>query len=152
MKILMVCLGNICRSPLAEGILKHHFKELHIEATVDSVGFEPYHVGDQPDKRAQEIARQNGIDISGHTARLFRKEDFDNFDRIFVMDDGNYRDVISMARSEKDKRKVDYILNLINPGINEEVPDPYYGGTNQFRAVFSLLDAACRKIAQTVKK
>jgi protein-tyrosine phosphatase len=152
MKILMVCLGNICRSPLAEGILRHQLKKRNIEIIVDSVGFEPYHVGDQPDKRAREIAMQNGIDISDHRARLFRKDDFDDFDRIFVMDDGNYRDVISMARNEKDKRKVDYILNVINPGINEEVPDPYYGGTNQFRTVYSLLEAACIKIAESIQK
>jgi protein-tyrosine phosphatase len=151
MKILMVCLGNICRSPLAEGILRQQLNKLNINATVDSVGFEPYHVGDQPDWRAREVAQKHGIDISGHRARLFRKDDFDHFDWIYVMDSGNYQDVMSMAHSDADKKKVDYILNAADPGSNDEVPDPYYGGKAQFEAVYHLLEEACTKIAQRMQ-
>lgn len=147
MKILMVCLGNICRSPLAAGILQAEFKKLKIDATVDSAGFEPYHIGDSADDRAQQVAEEHGIDLSAHRARLFRKEDFDNYDRIYVMDDGNYQDVLYMARNADDKKKVDYILNVVNPGKNEIVPDPYYGGLYKFKEVYELLSVACRKIA-----
>lgn len=147
----MVCLGNICRSPLAKAILMAKFEEMGIEGVVDSAGFEPYHIGDKADERAQEVARQNGLDISSHRARLFRKEDFDNFDRIYVMDSSNYRDVKYMARNEEDRNKIDYILNALEKG-NKEVPDPYYGGIYQFREVFALLTKACTKIAENLKK
>jgi|WetSurMetagenome_2_1015567.scaffolds.fasta_scaffold389781_1 protein-tyrosine phosphatase len=152
MKILMVCLGNICRSPLATGILRDQFKKLGINGTVDSAGFEPYHIGDNPDERAQDIAKKHGIDISQHTARLFRKEDFDQYDKIYVMDDSNYHDVMYMARNAEDKKKVDYIMNVITPGNNDEVPDPYYGGLYKFEEVYTLLEKACKKIAEDIKK
>jgi protein-tyrosine phosphatase len=151
MKILMVCLGNICRSPLATGILREQLKKQKIEASVDSAGFEPYHIGDEADERAQSIAKQHGIDLSWHRARLFRKEDFDQYDRIYVMDNNNYQDVIYMARNAEDKKKVDYIMNVVNPGSNEEVPDPYYGGLYKFKEVFNLLESACKIIAEQIK-
>ena len=110
MKVLMVCLGNICRSPLAAGILNEFFKRGNIHATADSAGFEPYHIGEHADERALSIANDYGIDISSHRARLFRREDFDIYDRIFVMDSSNYHDVIYLARNENDIKKVDYII------------------------------------------
>jgi protein-tyrosine phosphatase len=152
MKILMVCLGNICRSPLATGILRDQFKKNGINGTVDSAGFEPYHNGDNADDRAVGIAKKHGIDISQHSARLFRKDDFDNYDKIYVMDDSNYHDVMYMARSAEDKKKVDYIMNVITPGNNDEVPDPYYGGLYKFEEVYNLLEKACKKIAGDIKK
>lgn len=152
MKVLMVCLGNICRSPLAAGILKSKFSSLGLEGTVDSAGFEPYHIGDNADPRALEVAKRHGIDLSSHKARLFRKDDFDNFDKIYVMDDLNYRDVRFMARNEADMKKVDYILNVLNPKSNEKVPDPYYGGNYKFEEVFDMLEKACSVIAEKATK
>ncbi len=142
----MVCLGNICRSPLAAGILRQRFVENNIEGMVDSAGFEPYHIGDTADERSVLVARKHGIDLSAHRARLFRKDDFETYDKIYVMDDNNYRDVMYTVRTESDKKKVDYILNEVHPGKNLPVPDPYYGGIFKFEEVYNLLDAACNKI------
>jgi protein-tyrosine phosphatase len=146
MKILMVCLGNICRSPLAAGLLREKMRLSNFSGTVDSAGFEPYHNGDNADDRAIQVAQKHGIDLTSHRARLFRKDDFDTYDKIYVMDDGNFRDVMYMARTESDKQKVDYILNEVSPGKNEQVPDPYYGGYFKFEEVYELLEAACDKI------
>jgi len=151
MKILMVCLGNICRSPMAEGILRHKLKLNRISAEVDSAGFEPFHEGDPPDRRAIATLRNKAIEISNLRARLFQHTDFDKFDKIFVMDRINHADVMSMARNENDKGKVDFILNKSFPGENREVPDPYYGHNNGFESVFELLDKACDIIVQEVK-
>ena len=143
MKILMVCLGNICRSPLAQGVLESKNSGIF----VDSAGFEAFHQGDPPDTRAQRTARNHGIDISGQRQRLFRVEDFDKFDKIYVMDEMNYRDVSREARyGSGDMEKVDYILNEIYPGENRSVPDPYYGGQDGFEKVYEMLDAACDRI------
>ncbi|NAS30910.1 low molecular weight phosphotyrosine protein phosphatase [Flavobacteriaceae bacterium R38] len=142
--ILMVCLGNICRSPLAEGILKA--KTLHKNIFVDSAGTGGYHIGELPDKRSIEIAKQNGIDITDQRCRQFKVADFDTFDCIYVMDNSNYRDVISLARNEADKNKVKLILNEIFPGENVDVPDPYYGGNRGFENVFKMLNEACDAI------
>lgn len=148
----MVCLGNICRSPIAEGVLKAKAKQYNLSINVDSAGFEPFHVGDPPDRRATETARKNGIDISQQRARLFKYSDFQKFDKIYVMDHNNYSDVINVAKTDDDKNKVDLILNLINPGKNIPVPDPYYGGINGFENVFSLIDKACDKLIENINK
>ena len=148
MKILMVCLGNICRSPMAEGILKSKLEKYRIQAIIDSAGFESSQIGDSPDDRAILTMKKHGLDISKHKMRLFTKEDFDNFDKIYVMDRNNYRDVLSLARNKQDISKVDYILNTIEPGKNEELPDPWYGGINGFEYVFQKLDLASDKIAE----
>jgi len=150
-KVLMVCLGNICRSPLAAGVLRKKLEEHGVTAQVDSAGFEPYHIGDGPDERTVEIARKYGIDISGHTMRLFRKEDFDIYDRIYVMDQRNLRDVLFMARNEADKEKVDYLMNALNPKKNQIIPDPYYGDISDFEHAFKLMSDACEKIAESLK-
>ncbi len=146
----MVCLGNICRSPLAAGILKKKLADLGKIAIVDSAGFEKFHVGDKPDNRAIFVAMNNKIDITPHRARLFKAEDFDIFDNIYVMDQHNYHDVIRMARNETDRLKVDYIMNMINNGKNQQVPDPYYGSNEDFEYTFKLLDTACEKIVVTL--
>lgn len=137
----MVCLGNICRSPLAEGILKHQLPIIR----VDSAGTAGYHIGAAPDSRSIAVARKNGIDISTLKARKFHVEDFDNFTHIFVMDRNNYQDVLAIARNEKDRAKV----ALIDPQ-QREVPDPYYGGKEDFEYVFDMLNAACKNIVLTM--
>ena len=143
MKILFVCTVNICRSPMAEGILRHKLHAARIEAEIDSCGFESFHVGDHPDSRAQTVCRKNNIDISSHTSRLFRKQDFDHFDRIYVMDSSHYHGVSKAARSAVDMKKVDYILNILYPGSNTEVDDPWYHDINAFERTYKQLEAAC---------
>ena len=137
----MVCLGNICRSPLAEGILKHKTKNKKI--FVDSAGTASYHVGNLPDSRSIEIALKYGIDIRNQRARQFSETDFDNFDKIYVMDTHNYASILSNARNQSDRNKVDLILNEINPKSFESVPDPYYGHGDGFQKVYDMLDKAC---------
>ena len=150
MKILMVCLGNICRSPLAEGILREKIKDM--DAEVDSAGTSAYHVDEAPDPRSIKIARKYGINISDLRGRQFSIADFDRFDRIYVMDESNYQNVLDLARNEEDKNKVDFLLNEIEPGINNEVPDPYYGGDRGFDDVYKMLDAATDQIVKKIKK
>jgi len=150
MKILMVCLGNICRSPLAEGIMRQKMHKYSIEGEVDSCGFEKFHQGDPPDVRSIKIAEENGLDISGHKAHLFVPSYFDNFDRIYVMDNKNYRDVLSMARNDDDIKKVFFIMNEVYPGKNMPVPDPYMGNMTDFKKSWDLLDTATEKIAESI--
>ncbi|NVO04006.1 MAG: low molecular weight phosphotyrosine protein phosphatase [Bacteroidetes bacterium] len=151
MNILFVCMGNICRSPLAEGIFKDKVYKNHLDIFSDSVGTEYYHVGQNPDNRAIETGLKHNINISKLIARRIKVEDFDNFDKIFVMDSVNYSEVIGIARNKSDIEKVDYILNAINPGENHEVPDPYYGGKEGFEKVFQMLDKACEAIIKQIK-
>ncbi|KAF0202617.1 MAG: protein-tyrosine [Bacteroidetes bacterium] len=138
----MVCLGNICRSPLAEGIMKKKLEDNNIEGFVDSCGFESFHTGDSPDRRGVETALKHGVDISKQKSRLFKVADFDNFDKIYVMDKNNYRDVSAVARNEEDLKKVDLIMNVVHPGSGMPVPDPYYGGASGFNKTWDLLDQA----------
>lgn len=145
----MVCLGNICRSPLAEGILRSKISDE--TATVDSAGTAAYHIGETPDPRSVSIARKHGIDISNQRGRKFQISDFDDFDRIYVMDNSNYSNVMNMARNTEDEEKVDLILNLTYPGENTDVPDPYYGGPQGFENVFNMLDRACDVLAKELK-
>jgi protein-tyrosine phosphatase len=152
MKYLMVCLGNICRSPLAAGILKSKLSKINSDSVVESRGFEPYHNGDRADYRAQRVAEKNGIDISSHQAQLFQVADFDNFDRIFVMDRNNYSDVAAVSRNEDDMKKVDFIMNMSMPQTNTVVPDPYYGIDEGFTKVFQMLNEACDAIVETYEK
>jgi protein-tyrosine phosphatase len=149
-KILMVCLGNICRSPLAEGILKS--KVFSFKTIVDSAGTGAYHVGKLPDERSIAVAKINGIDITDQKARKFSVQDFDNFDLIYAMDTQNYRDIIALSRNDVDKAKVYLILNEVLPGEDLDVPDPYYGGDYGFRNVYKMLDEACSIIAEKINK
>ena len=150
MKILFVCLGNICRSPLAEAIFADKAKKLGLRVEADSAGFESFHRGDPADPRSVEVARAHSIDLKGHTARMFTVRDFDNYDRIYVMDRTNYNDVMGLARDSKDEQKVDFILNLVRPAENRPVPDPWYGGREGFEKVFRMLDEACDALVKEV--
>ena len=149
-KILMVCLGNICRSPLAEGILKS--KVFDFKTTIDSAGTADYHAGEKPDRRSISIAKMNNIDITDQSSRKFLIEDFDKFDLIYAMDNLNYDSIIGLARNEKDKSKVKLILNEIFPGENLDVPDPYSGGSFGFQNVYKMLDETCEIIAKKINK
>lgn len=147
MKILMVCLGNICRSPLAEGILQSKVAE---NVTVDSAGTSGYHDGEQPDERSIEVARNHSIDITHQRSRKFTVADFDNFDMIYAMDDSNYHNIIGLSRNDEDVHKVKMILNEVEPN-NKNVPDPYYGGKDGFENVYQMLDKACTIIASKIE-
>ena len=140
----MVCLGNICRSPLAEGILKSKTKNLE----VDSAGTAGYHIGKQPDFRSIDIAKKYDIDLTSQRARQFSTRDFDDFDKIYVMDNDNYSKIISLTRNQEDMDKVDLILNEIYPKEYKSVPDPYYGGDKGFQNIYNLLETSCEVIAK----
>lgn len=145
-RILMVCLGNICRSPLAEGILRAKVDPEKV--TVDSAGTGDYHVGEGPDHRSVYVAKKQNLDISTQRGRQFTVSDFDRFDKIYVMDMSNYQDVLSLARNDEDRQKVSLILDEIFPGENVEVPDPYQGGPEGFERVYDMLEQACSVIAK----
>jgi protein-tyrosine phosphatase len=141
--VLFVCLGNICRSPMAEGILRHKAESRGLQLRIDSAGTESIHAGESPDKRAVLTAQSHGIDISRLIARQIKQEDFDLFDTLLVADDTVYREVLSMVRNEKDKKKIDFIMNSLTPASGKGVPDPYYGGMDGFEKVYDMLDKAC---------
>ena len=143
----MVCLGNICRSPLAEGILSSKISKMKV--TVDSAGTAGYHVGSKPDPRAIDIAKKNNIDISNLRARKFERSDFINFDKIYVMDKNNFNDVIGLAESKNEASKVILITDILDS--ESFVPDPYYGDLADFVKVFNLLDKICQKIANNIE-
>jgi protein-tyrosine phosphatase len=146
-KILMVCLGNICRSPLAEGILK---SKLDSNFIVESAGTAAYHVGNKPDSRSIAVARQNGLNITNQRARKFNKQDFEDFDIIYAMDNSNYQNIIALAENSQQKEKIKLILNESFPDKNLDVPDPYYGGEKGFENVYNMLDNACEIIAKRI--
>lgn len=145
-KILMVCLGNICRSPLAEGILASKLPKNKF--TVDSAGTGSWHVGHSPDERSINVAKKNKINISEQRGRQFSTADFDTFDYIFVMDSSNYSDVIELAKTQDQKDKVQMILNNLFPNENVDVPDPYFGLPNGFEIVYNMLDEVCDLISK----
>ena len=147
-KVLMVCLGNICRSPLAEGILRSKLPENNF--IIDSVGTANYHIGNTPDKRSIAVAKKYGIDISNLKGRQFSINDYDDFDLIYVMDESNYSNVVKLARNEEDINKVKFILNEIYPDQNYSVQDPYYGGESGFENIYKILDEACSNIANNL--
>ncbi|MFE3871766.1 low molecular weight protein-tyrosine-phosphatase [Flavobacterium sp. ZS1P70] len=145
-KILMVCLGNICRSPLAEGILasklpKNKFK-------VDSAGTGSWHIGRSPDDRSIAVAKKYNLDISEQKGRQFSTSDFNTFDYIFVMDNTNYDDVVQLAQNQEQREKVHLVLNSLFPNENVDVPDPYFGLPNGFEIIYNMLDNACDVIAK----
>jgi len=142
MKVLMVCLGNICRSPLAEGILKKITTEKNLNWQVDSAGTGAYHVGELPDPRSIQVAQAHHIDITDQRAQQFKVGHFDLYDWILVMDSSNYQNVLQLARHEQDRAKVQLIMNFAKPDWNEAVPDPYWDD-NGFEKVYQMLHTAC---------
>jgi len=144
MKLLMVCLGNICRSPLAQGIMEYEIAKAGLDWTVDSAGTGNWHIGEGPDHRSVRTARNHGVDISKQVCRQFKPRDFDEFDVIFVMDKNNLSDVLNMARTDADAAKVQLLL------VDKEVPDPYYDSI-QFEPVFELIEGACKDVIRRLK-
>jgi len=147
----MVCLGNICRSPVADGILRKKALESGLDIEVDSCGTGGWHAGESPDERSQANARLNGLDISTLRARQFRQDDFELFDRIYCMDKSNLQDVLALAKSDSQRAKVSLLLNLSQAGSNRDVPDPYYGGDQGFQRVYDLIEEACEALILELK-
>ncbi|MCB0507944.1 MAG: low molecular weight protein-tyrosine-phosphatase [Chitinophagales bacterium] len=147
MKILMVCLGNICRSPLAEGILRHKCAQKKLDWYIDSAGTGKWHLGAAPDKRSIQVASKHGIDISGLRARSVHSSDYEEFDIIFAMDKSNYKDLMSWALDKEEENKVKMILNEVYPNEDKSVPDPYFNDDG-FQNVYEMLDKACDKIIE----
>lgn len=150
MNVLFVCLGNICRSPIAEALLKKKYAKNNINAIVDSAGFEPYHINKPPGEKALKTAKKYGLELSGKS-RIFVKNDFDRFDKIYALDMQNYLDIIELCRNEKDKKKVDLIMNVIEPGKNSTLPDPLRSGSENFDDVFKILDEATDVLVKIAK-
>ena len=141
MKILAVCLGNICRSPLAEGILRHLADLACLNWEIDSAGTSDWHLGEPPCKGSIDIAAKHGINIATYRARQVREDDLEHYDLILAMDTSNYNDLISLAQSDSTRKKIRMILEYAHPGQNRSVPDSYF--TGNYREVFDLLFESC---------
>jgi protein-tyrosine phosphatase len=148
MKILMVCLGNICRSPLAEGILQHKASTEGLLWTIDSAGTNGYHTGEAPHRLSQKVALLHGIDISRQRSRRFLPADFHRFDKIYAMAEDVVEEMRFIAKKEFDPSKVDLLMNELYPGKNMDVPDPWYGTEPGYHEVFEMVDKACNKIIE----
>lgn len=152
MKILMVCLGNICRSPVAEGVMKHQLKSAGIEAIIDSAGTGSWISGEAPDKRSVANASKHGIDITSLRARQITVSDFETFDHIFVMDKSNFKNVNDLCENPLYRKKIKLLLSALNNPSITEVPDPYYGSDEGFETTFQLIEQGCAAIIQTIQQ
>lgn len=148
MNILMVCLGNICRSPMAEGIMRQKIEKYGLDAVVNSCGTASYHIGESPDHRGIQTLHNYDIDISQHRGQQFKVSDFDDYDLIFAMDTSNYSNLVAKARNQKDKDKIKLLMDETHPGQQKVVPDPYYGSLENFEETYSLVDGACEHLAK----
>ena len=144
----MVCLGNICRSPLAEGILQDKAFKSGLTWCVESAGTNSYHIGEPPHPLSQKVARINGIDISKQRARRFTANDFDMYDKIYALAEDVLNDILVIAKNKFDASKIDLLMNELYPGKNMDVPDPWYGPEQGYHEVFSLIDKVCDKIVK----
>ncbi len=151
MKILMVCLGNICRSPLAEGIMKYHAKKNGLDWQIDSAGTSAYHAGEPPHRLSQKVAIEHHIDISGQQSRQLVAADMDRYDRIYVMDEDNYTDVQIIAGEGWQPQKTKLLLDELNKTDCRNIPDPWYGGEDGYHKVFAMIDEACKQIIESTK-
>jgi protein-tyrosine phosphatase len=147
MKILMVCLGNICRSPLAEGILKEKIRQRNLPWEVDSAGTGAWHVGETPDRRSVAVAKAHAIDILDQRARQFQPSDLDRFDLVLTMDASNYQNVLQHADHDEHRAKVQMIMDFVHPDQAHDVPDPYWDDDG-FEGVYQMLDEACERIVE----
>ena len=150
-RILFVCLGNICRSPLAEGIMRHLANKFELTLDIDSAGTSGYHIAEAPDPRTIKNALKNGIDLRELRARQFLKSDFEQFDIIYVMDRNNLRHVKSLCKKETHLRKIQLLPHPEEAGNTIEIPDPYYGSEKDFELVFELLHKTCEKLCTEFK-
>jgi protein-tyrosine phosphatase len=148
MRILMVCLGNICRSPIAEGIMQQKIEQYGLDWSVDSAGTETYHIGEAPHRYSQKVCLAHGIDISAQRARHFKKADLGRYDKIYAMAKDVYREIEGIAGQHADMGNVELFLNELHPGRDESVPDPYYGGEDGFEPVFEMIGKTCEAIVQ----
>ena len=146
MKILMVCFGNICRSPLAEGILQEKIKKAGLNWKVDSAGTNGYHVDEQPHHLSLKVAKMKGIDISSQKCRRFVKEDFDRFDKIYAMAGDMIKEMKWIGKEKYNRDIVDLLLNECYPGENRDIPDPWYGTEPGYHKVYHLIEEACEAI------
>lgn len=146
MKILMVCLGNICRSPLAEGILKHKAKQAGLNWYIESAGTNGYHTGEAPHHLSQKVATLNGIDICNQKARQFTANDFKSFDKLYAMSKDVIEEMEWIAKDAFDRNKCDLLMNALYPGKNMDIPDPWYGPEPGFHKAYKMIDEACEKI------
>ena len=151
MRILMVCLGNICRSPIAEGVLRHKVKEHGLNWVVDSAGTESYHVGEHPHRFSIAICKLHGIDISEQRAEKFTASLFTKYDKIYALAQDVYHEIEAIGGNNAEMHKVELLLNELYPGTNKSVPDPYYGGEEGYGPVYDMIDAACQKIIDNHK-
>ena len=150
MNVLFVCTGNICRSPIAAAFLRKKFEENNIDGVVESAGFSPDTINDPPDARAVTVAAKHNLDLKG-CSRIFVKNDFDQFDKIYVMDTLNYREVKYLARNKDDEAKIDYAMNVLHPGTNQTVPDPIYSGTEDMNFIVDVMDRITDVITENSK-
>jgi protein-tyrosine phosphatase len=147
----MVCLGNICRSPIADGLLRYKVEQNNLPIIVDSAGTSAHHIDEAPDPRMRKVAQEKGTPIDFLRARQFESSDFENFDIIYAMDESNLRNILNMARNETEKGKVRLFLNELYPGKNLHVPDPYFGGEKGFYEVYDMVDETTDVIIQKYK-
>lgn len=148
----MVCLGNICRSPLAEGVLKEKLQQLNKKAFIDSAAIIAHHEGQNPDPRSTAIAQKYGIDISSQTGRQIKPVDFETFHEIYAMDKSVYEQLLMLAQTEEHKKKVILFMETKYPGSGREVPDPYFGGPEGFENIYRMIDEACDVIAERIQE
>jgi protein-tyrosine phosphatase len=152
MKFLMVCLGNICRSPIAEGVMNEKLRQRSLNGRADSAGVLSYHSGENPDSRAVKVAAQYQVDIKNQIARQFRRSDFNEFDYILTMDRSVHAEILQMAQTDMERSKVHLFLEFAGASEITEVPDPYYGGPEGFDMVFKLIDEGCNRILARLEK